>query len=107
MIQDKMADLDRLHELHNKVELIESEIRELVGEDFDPEEFFGDSGFSAQDDIEAEFGKDDFAPLGTFEDPNAFVSDLENASDDEAERLAPQYYAENIVFEDEEGNISE
>ncbi|MDG1950253.1 MAG: hypothetical protein P8J32_05580, partial [bacterium] len=106
IIQDKLADLDRLHELHNKVELIESEIIALIGEDFNPEEFFGDDGTAALNHFEKEVG-DDFTPLGTFEDPNAFISDLDSASDEEAERLAPQYYAENIVFEDEDGVMEE
>lgn len=95
MISDKIENLDQLHELKSKMELIESEIRELIGEDFDPEEFFGASGFAAQDDIEDEYGRDDFSPFGSFEDPQSFVVDLDQASDQEDERLAPQYYEED------------
>lgn len=104
LIHNKIEELDRLHELKSKVELIESEIVELIGEDFNPEEFFGDDGTAALSYFEKEIG-DDFTPLGTFEDPNDFIGDLKNASDEEAERLAPQYYAENIIYEDEDGQM--
>lgn len=103
LIQERLEALDRLHELKNKTELIESEIRELMGEDFDPEEFFAAAGFVAQDDIEDAYGKDEWTSLGSTEDPQQFVSDLLDASDEEAERIAPQYFAENIIIEEEDG----
>ena len=38
-------------------------------EEFSAEEYFGDAGDEAQADIEAEFGKDEFTPYGTMEEP--------------------------------------
>jgi len=106
LISDKIKELDQLHELTFKVELIESEIIGLIGEDFNPSDFFGDDGTAALDYFDKEVG-DEYTPLGTFEDPEAFIRDLDLASDEEAERLAPQYYAENIVYEDEDGALEE
>jgi len=103
LIQERLEVLDRLHELKNKTELIESEIQELVGQDFDTDEFFSAAGFDAQDDIEHTYGKDEWTPLGSTEDAQEFVSGLVDASDEEAERVAPQYFAENIVIEEEDG----
>lgn len=103
MIQEKIDALNKIQELKRKTNLIESEIQKLVGEEFDAEEFFSAAGFAAQDDIEKEFGKDEWTPLGSSEDTNDFVSDLMNASDEEAEKLSPDYFAENIIFEDEDG----
>lgn len=45
-------------------------------EEFSAAEFFGDAGDAAQADIEAEFGKDEFAPFGSMEDPR-MLKDLD------------------------------
>lgn len=104
MIQEKLDAFERLQQLKEEVNLIESEIKEVAGEGFDAEEFFSAAGFAAQDDIEQEFGKDEWTPLGSSEDTQDFVFDLMNASDEEAEKTSPGYFAENIVFEEENGD---
>ena len=65
----------KLNELHSS---------DFLDSDFSPEEFFGDAGMAAQDDIEKEYGKGGYTPMGDKEDVNKFVKDVMNSSDQEA-----------------------
>lgn len=77
LVQERLEDLDKLHELKHKQELIESEIRELMGDDFDTEAFFEAAGFSTQDEV--------------------YLDDLSEGP------ITPEYFAENIIIEEEDG----
>ena len=58
-------------------------------EEFSPEEFFGDAGEAAQNDMADEYGEDDFAPFGTMEDPNRMMRDLKKENE-EGEEMGRQ-----------------
>ena len=69
---------------------IKNKLNELHGSDFlnsefSPEEFFGDAGMAAQDDIEKEYGKGGYTKMGEKEDVNKFVNDVMNSSEKEAQ----------------------
>jgi hypothetical protein len=100
IIQEKVDAYKKIEQLREKTRLLESEIRNIAGNDFDAEEFFSAAGFAAQDDIEKEYGKNDWASLGSTEDIESFINGLIDSSDDEAQRLAPDYFNEEEGYED-------
>lgn len=97
IVEQKIQGLQRLDRLNKRIELIESEIKDLVGEDFDPYEFFDDAGFAAEDDIRAAYGDEEYADFGSMEDAQSFIKSLNLASDEDAEKYAPEYFAEKSV----------
>ena len=96
LIYERVKKIEKMDRLLNKIELLESEIKELAGDKFDVDDFFQADGAwdAAKDDIEKEFGEDEYMDFGDGENINQFVRDLELADDEEAERLAPEYYPE-------------
>lgn len=97
IVEQKIQGLQRLDRLNKKIELIESEIKDLVGENFDPYEFFDDAGFAAEDDIRATYGDEEYADFGSMEDAQSFIKGLNLASDEDAEKYAPEYFAEKRI----------
>lgn len=73
-------------------------------EDFDAAEFFGDAGDAAQSDIEAEFGKDNFTPFGSTENPNM----LKHLSEKRVLRTKiREMIEESNIFQEEEQDLEE
>jgi hypothetical protein len=73
---------------------IKNKLNEYFDSEFSPEEFFGDAGMAAQDDIEAEYGKDGYTKMGDKEDVNKFVKDVMNSSEEEAQEYLKNAGAE-------------
>lgn len=103
LIENKQNALDKIDLLNEEAKKISKQMKEIYSDDenFDPEDFFRSEDNSAWDtaktDIEKEYGKDEYVPLGDMEDAGKFVRDLTKASDVEAAELAPEY-----LYEDDE-----
>jgi len=105
-----------MHNLENNEEL-ENQIQQSLknwnpseeGEDeFDAEEFFGDAGDAAQADIEAEYGKNDFTPFGTMEDPRMLKKFKQLHEEKELRSKIQKLLSESNIFsEDEESKPGE
>ena len=88
------------------MEFIESEIKSIIGEDYELD-LWEDESLAAQaqarQDIEAEFGEEEYAEAGSTEDIRSMLKNLERISTGKgakkglkkAKSLAPAYYGES------------